>query len=109
MDQREVLVLIHDPDRQGQVLGRLEAVGHVTQRLPPRLALVELRGATSSPPSVAGTTWFVDDPPPEAVLTEMAPAERAFIAGWNERRLPKSRPHDQLDWGAEGLEPPDNP
>lgn len=79
----------------------------ILQRLPPRLAIVaadeegirELRRS----PNVSAV--FAEDVPPDA-LAQLDQVSRAFAAGWNERRRPKQRRGEGLQWDAPGYDAP---
>jgi hypothetical protein len=80
---------------------------HVTQRLPPRLAIVlagedELRALERNPhvSHVFRSEIANDD------LARLDERERLFAAGWNQRREPKHRRGEGLSWDAAGFDPP---
>lgn len=102
--QRDVLILIDRGTDADRVLESLRRVTRVTQVLPPRLALVLADG----PVNVPGAAAYADDVP-DAVLDELSPAERAFVAAWRSRRAGKRRPGEGLPWDAPGHLPPDLP
>lgn len=78
----------------------------VTQRLPPRLAVVRLPAAHLPALRSAGGVRAVclpGDPVPDG----LGESEQLFARAWQVRGRPKERTGDGLAWDAPGFEPPD--
>jgi len=104
----EALVIIEESQAESVLL----QAGHlvqVTQRLPPRLAIV--RGQTSELEALRnlpGVIAVSEGPIPESALQLLNPTERVFAEAWGVGRQPKTaRPGEGLAWDAEGFQPPD--
>lgn len=82
---------------------------HITQQLPPRLALVEgeaadLQRARTLVGVTAVCTQRIDD----VVFKQLNEAERLFAEAWTLSLKPKgARRGDGLPWDAAGFQPPD--
>ena len=101
-------LVIFDPSRAEDALADAAGTVTVTQRLLPRLAIVE-----GDPDRVAalrqlpGVTGVFQGPVSETVLRELNPDERLFAGAWARGRAPKPERRGQgMPWDAEGFEPP---
>jgi hypothetical protein len=101
----EVLVVVQDPAEYRTAIDAWRRTATVVQELPPRIALAEPRGEVAEVP---GTKWY-SGPVPQDVLLSLEPPARIFIAAWLDRRRPRERPGDRLDWDARGYIQPDRP
>lgn len=101
-------LLIFDGIQTEEALIGVARLVNVTQRLPPRLAIVE--GGIDQLAAVHGIPSIIamfEGPVPEAMLRQLNPPERLFAEAWAESRRPKSdRRGEGLLWDAEGFEPP---
>ena len=101
-------LLIFDALQNETVLSRVAELASVTQRLPPRLAIVE--GDLDRLASIRGIPGIIsmfEGPVPETMLQQLDPTERLFAEAWVESRRPKTnRVGEGLPWDAEGFEPP---
>jgi hypothetical protein len=102
--QRSEVLLELQP---GATLDALRPAVEIRQNLPPRLAIVAVdedgvRALEGKPEILA---VFTEDVPAEA-LERLDDPERAFAAGWNERRRPKQRRGDGRPWDAPGFDSP---
>jgi hypothetical protein len=104
-------LIIVNESHADDVLSQVGQFVKVTQRLPPRLAIVEgedrqLEAVRTLP----GVIAVCEGPVPDSVLQQLHPAERLFADGWAAGRQPKTaRPGEGLPWDAEGFQPPDLP
>jgi hypothetical protein len=104
------LVIVNE-SHADDVLSQVGQFVKVTQRLPPRLAIVEgedrqLEAVRTLP----GVIAVCEGPVPDSVLQQLHPTERLFADGWTAGRQPKTaRPGEGLPWDAEGFQPPDIP
>jgi hypothetical protein len=101
-------LLILDEHQAEKVISEVATSVSITQRLPPRLAIVEgdpdRLAALHGMPGVIG---IFEGAVPETMLRQLNPTERLFAEAWAESRRPKSdRPGEGLPWDAEGFEPP---
>jgi hypothetical protein len=105
----EALVIL-DSAASADALAELRHVAHVTQLLPPRIALISMSAeGTEVVRRIRGVEGvYVDDVPVET-RGRLEPNERMFVDAWAARRRPKVRVGDKLDWDARGLLPPDLP
>lgn len=104
---REALIIVEGPDPDA-VLARVSEFVRVTQRLPPRLAIVTGEGdqldAVRNLPRVIGV---FEGAVPEPTIEQLNPTERLFAEAWAVGRQPKPfRPGEGLPWDAEGFEAP---
>jgi hypothetical protein len=82
----------------------------VTQRLPPRLAVVEGSPRTAEALRARPGVLAVGDPDlPAAVRAGLTETERLFADAWALGRQPKERRGDGRSWDAAGFSPPDEP
>ncbi len=105
----EVLVIV-EPGRVDEVLGGITQGVTVTQRLPPRLAVVtgdddDLTALQHLP----GVVAVVESSVSASARDELNPTERLFVEAWLRRQQPKVRPGEGLPWDAPGFLPPDPP
>ena len=102
-------LLIFDELQSEKVLSRVAELASVTQRLPPRLAIVE--GDSDRIAAVHGIPGIIamfEGDVPETTLRQLNPTERLFAEAWAQSRHPKrGRVGEGLPWDAEGFEPPD--
>jgi hypothetical protein len=104
-------LVIMNESHADDVLSQVGQFVKVTQRLPPRLAIVEgedrqLEAVRTLP----GVIAVCEGPVPDSVLQQLHPTERLFADGWAAGRQPKTaRPGEGLQWDAEGFQPPDLP
>jgi hypothetical protein len=105
----EALVIAQEPS--DALWSRVTQFVQLTQRLPPRLAIVEGEArALEEVSRLSGVVVLSGGDTPDAVLEQLNPTERSFLEAWFLRRKPKpSRPGDNLAWDSEGFEPPDRP
>lgn len=103
-----MLVIVQD-DQAESAMARVGLVARIAQRLPPRLAIIEIDpGEVERVRSVEGVRALYDDTVSETVLQQLTPAERLFAEAWaRSRQARPSRPGDGLPWDAEGFQPPD--
>ena len=100
-------LLIIDGLHNETVMLRVAELATVTQRLPPRLAIVEGEpDRLASIHGIPGIISMFEGSVPEAMLRQLNPTERLFAEAWAESRRPKSRIGEGLPWDAEGFEPP---
>jgi hypothetical protein len=93
-----------------QALGDLAGSVTVTQRLPPRLAVVEADAAVAEVLRKRPEVLAVGDPElPSDVRAGLTETERLFADAWTMSRNPKDRRGDGLSWDAAGFSPPDEP
>lgn len=109
METIDVLVVIDGAEAAAFDLA-IAAHGRVTQRLPPRLAIVRVAAedipAIERIPAVLGA---YADVVPDVVVSRLDPAERLFASAWSATRTrQEKRRGDGLAWDAEGFEPPDD-
>ncbi|PWT86428.1 MAG: hypothetical protein C5B57_01105 [Blastocatellia bacterium] len=104
-------LVIAEESQADAVWSRIGESFSLTQRLPPRLAIVQgdraALEAISKAPGVIGV--YAADVP-DSVLQQLNPSERIFAEAWILRREPKiARPGDGLPWDGDGFQPPDRP
>jgi hypothetical protein len=105
---REHLVIL-EPRLADQARAAIEAVAVVTQVLRPRLLLIRADAkAEERIARIAGVVG-VYNAAPSQTPSDLSPEERVFIAAWEARSQPKSRPGEGLPWDAPGFVPPDVP
>ena len=107
----QALVFIEGTDADAAWV-RIGALVTVTQRLPPRLAIVQGEDdAIEAVRGVPGVRLVVaEDAAPASSLEGLTDGERLFAEAWQAGRSPKSsRPGQGLPWDAEGFQPPDGP
>ena len=107
IDMPQALVIL-DANRAEEVLSGAAGLVKVTQRLPPRLAIVEGDAdGVAALRNIHGVVGVFDGPVPETVLGELNPTERLFADAWvSSRRSKPDRRGEGLPWDAEGFEPP---
>jgi hypothetical protein len=111
LDQRTYMpqaLVIFDASREQEALSGAAGLVNVTQRLPPRLAIIEgLLDRIASLRDVPGVVGVFEGPVSETALKELSPTERLFAEAWASSRRPKlDRRGQGLAWDAEGFEPP---
>jgi hypothetical protein len=93
-----------------QVLDRFGGPVALVQHLPPRMGIVEGDDDALARLRTAPGVLAVGDPDlPEAARASLTEAERLFLEGWVQGRLPKTRHGEGLPWDAPGYLPPDQP
>ena len=103
-------LLIVEPALADQVLGGVTRAVTVTQRLPPRLAVVTGdEDDLAALQQVPGVVAVIEGSVPESARAELDPTERLFVDAWLKRQQPKVRPGEGLPWDAPGYLPPDPP
>ncbi|NOJ95236.1 hypothetical protein HMI51_20135, partial [Corallococcus coralloides] len=106
----EALIIVEE-SRADDVLSRVGQLVTVTQRLPPRLAIV--RGERADLDAVSrlpGVLVVAEGSLPESALRRLNETEQLFAEAWVLGRQPKaSRPGEGLSWDAPGFQPPDGP
>ncbi len=103
---QEALLIVDSPNPD-QVLSQAGELVRLTQRLPPRLAIIV--GESSQLEAVRdlpGVVGVFEAVVPDSVLQRLNPTERLFAEAWVAGRQPKSRPGEGLPWDAGGYEPP---
>lgn len=85
----------------------------VTQKISPRVAIVELVGqagktALEASDSVAAVLEPGQEPPVE-LAAALSETEALFVKAYQQRAQLKQRPSEGLAWDAEGFLPPDPP
>jgi hypothetical protein len=90
-------------------MARVGLVARIVQRLPPRLAIIEIDPQkVETVRSQEGVSALYDDAVSETVLQQLTSAERLFAEAWDRSRQAKpARPGDGLPWDAGGFQPPD--
>jgi hypothetical protein len=103
-----VLVIVQD-DQAEPALAQIGLVARIVQRLPPRLAIIEIDpGEVETVRSMEGVRALYDGAVSGTLLQQLTPAERLFAEAWARSRQTKpARPGDGLPWDAEGFQPPD--
>jgi hypothetical protein len=105
----EALIVV-EPAAHESVWRDVGALVAVTQRLPPRLAIVQGdEGALARLRDVSGIVVVTSGDVPDQLSSGLSESERLFAHGWVLGRSPKQRPGDGLAWDAEGFLPPDRP
>jgi hypothetical protein len=108
-DHMPQALLIVDELQADKVLSHVAEMARVTQRLPPRLAIVE--GDPDRLAAIHGIPGIIamfEGRVTETMLQQLNPTERLFAEAWTESRRPKpDRVGEGLSWDAEGFEPPD--
>ncbi|HEX5746849.1 MAG TPA: hypothetical protein VFZ09_11450 [Archangium sp.] len=105
-----LLIIDAEVSRASDVLSRVAASLQVTQRLPPRLAIVRgTPGQLEALREQPGVAALCEGPVPPEVLEQLGPTEQLFAKAWETGRQPKSRPGEGLPWDAPGFQPPDGP
>ncbi|PWT86429.1 MAG: hypothetical protein C5B57_01110 [Blastocatellia bacterium] len=104
-------LVIAEESQADAVWSRIGESLSLTQRLPPRLAIVQGDRATLEAISkLPGVIAVYAADMPASALQQLNPTERIFAEAWILRRQPKlARPGDGLTWDAEGFQPPDRP
>jgi hypothetical protein len=107
---REALV-IFDGAQDNTALARVTQLVDVTQRLPPRLAIVRGEGnQLEALRKLPGILAVCEDAVADSILQQLNSAERIFAEAWVAGRQPKAtRPGEGLPWDAPGFQPPDRP
>ncbi|XXF76507.1 hypothetical protein P2318_26130 [Myxococcaceae bacterium GXIMD 01537] len=107
---REALVIV-ESSQADETLARVGQRVTLTQRLPPRLAIVRgERGDLDAVSHLPGVITVSEGAVPEPVLRRLSPTEQTFAEAWALGRQPKTaRPGEGLPWDAPGFEPPDGP
>lgn len=102
-------LVIMDEAQVDDVLLRVGQLVTVTQRLPPRLAVVQGEAARlETVRNLPGVVAVYEGPVPETALQGLADDERTFAEAWTLTRQAKpNRRGDRLPWDAEGFQPPD--
>jgi hypothetical protein len=103
---RESLVIL-ETRVAAAALVQLRAVATVTQRLAPRLALIRTDAQVEERARRIAGVLGVYTATPGTLPPDLTPAEGTFIAAWEARQQPKSRPGDGQSWDSPGLSPPD--
>lgn len=104
-------LVIAEASRADDTLSRVGQLVTLTQRLPPRLAIVRgERGALEAVSRLPGVLLVAEGAVPESALRQLNPTERIFAEAWTVGRRSKSfRPGDGLSWDAPGFQAPDGP
>lgn len=105
----EWLVVLDEPAELAHAA--LDAYGRVTQRVSPRLLVLGNLADKCAPElaTIEGVLAVATEALPPEVLDRLNDDERLWAAAWAQRRKPKDRPGDGLDWDAEGFEAPGPP
>jgi hypothetical protein len=103
-------LVVVEESQADTVLPRVNQLVQVTQRLPPRLAIVQgEKGQLEAVSKLPGVVSVSEGSVPDSVLKGLNPTERIFADAWVLSRKPKVRPGEGLPWDAEGFQPPDKP
>ena len=103
-------LIIAEPAALESVWRDVSALVDVTQRLPPRLAIVQGdEGALAKLRDVSGIVVVTSGDVPDQISSVLSESERLFAQGWVLGRSPKQRKGDGLAWDADGFLPPDRP
>lgn len=102
-------LLILDESAAAAAMTRVSRLVHITQQLPPRLALVEGgAAAVDQVRTVAGVRAVCTKDINDSLLEELTEPERLFAEAWKLSLKPKgARVGEGLPWDAEGFQAPD--
>ncbi|MDF0676140.1 MAG: hypothetical protein P0120_17670 [Nitrospira sp.] len=108
-DPRREFLVVLEPRLADRALAHLRAIGHVTQVLAPRLALVQVAPDTMARAAQIEGVLSVIDGTLAELPQDFTPSERLFVSAWEARRQAKTRPGEGLSWDAPNFLPPDPP